>query len=142
MDFIHDATGSLATFTIYALVISGAAMFLFRYVRKYIPIGRKTYLKVHQLVTLLFLALLIVHFLTTDKGNIYVMSAIFLLSLIILSGFSLRIKSLKATYFKKVIYGKIALFIIAMVLLNIGHGIFEKEHKENEEYSSIYLKQQ
>jgi len=132
MEFIHDVTGSISTFFIYALGISGAAMFYFRFVHKYIPLRRNIYLRVHRLGAVIFLAVLAVHYLTTDKSNIYVLLGIFLLAAVILIGAALRIKSVKARSFKKAVYLKVAVFAIAMVLITIGHGIFEKEHKNHE----------
>jgi hypothetical protein len=136
MEFIHDATGSIATFIIYTLALSGLAMFFFKYVKKYIPLSRKTYLKIHQLVTMLFIAVVAVHFFTTDKGNIYVVSAMVLLAVVFILGSSLRVKSIKAKSFKKVVYAKAAVLIISMLLLTAGHGIFEKEHKEHTQNDS------
>jgi len=145
MELIHDLTGSMATFGVYALVASGLAMFFFKYVRKFTKTDRKNILKVHQVVTLFFIFAVIVHYLTTDKGNPYVMSAIFMIVLIIFMGFILRLKSIKSRYFKKTIYAKVIILAVSMTLLTIGHGIFEKEHKKEnhyEEHSSLYYKEQ
>jgi len=137
MEFIHDGTGSLATFAVYALVISGIAMFFFKYIRKYISLSRKTYLKIHQVVTLFFIAMILLHFLTTDKGNIYVFIALSMLAVVFILGISLRVKSIKAKLFKKVVYVKAAVLIISMLLLSAGHDIFEKEHKKHSEYKEL-----
>jgi len=133
MNFIHDVTGSLSSIAAYLLAGTGLAIYFFRYLRKYAPINRKLIVKVHFYSALIIVAAILVHFLSTNKSNVFVYGGIILFAAAGVMGFALRISKLKSKAFNKIIYAKAAVVIIAALFITIGHTFFE----EHEDHSSL-----
>jgi len=137
INFIHDASGSIAEYLLYALAVSGLLIYFYRYTRKYIKIDRKTFVKYHLYGSLLTLPFFVIHYFTTDKSNFFLLISIPLFVLAGLAGVSLRFKKLKNGYFKKVIKFKIGLLVIALIITTLGHSIIEDDHKHEKSKTPV-----
>lgn len=132
MHFIHELTGSVASFAAYALVATGLALYFFKYVRKVYQFDRKLAVKAHQYLVLLFIIGVAGHYFSTDKSNFFVIAGLAGFLFVALTGTALRVKKLKAKYFKKVIAVKVAALVLTAALLFAGHALLEKDRKHEE----------
>ena len=128
MHFIHEATGSIASFAAYVIAGTGLILYFFKYVRKVYQFDRKLAVKAHLYMTLLLFLAAAGHYYSTDKSNFFVMTGLAGFALVALTGFTLRIKKVKAKYFKKVVTAKVIILLLTASFLFVGHTTFEKDH--------------
>ncbi|MGE4267988.1 MAG: hypothetical protein AB7F25_11180 [Deferribacterales bacterium] len=130
MKELHDITGSLSVALIVCLVVLGMAVFQYAQIKGIINIKRPLLVKIHFYLTPALLAVLLVHFFTTDKHPLTLVAGVLILALTALTGIALRLKKLRARNFRPIVYMKVALLCIAMILTAIGHNSLD-EHRQS-----------
>jgi len=127
MEFIHETTGSLASFAAYVIAFTGIAVYFFKYIRSRLSIKRSLLVKLHLYAAAFLLTMLIIHYYTTDKSNIFVLTAAYGYFITALFGLALKVKKIKSVLFKKIVILKIVFFAVIVASTLIGHSILEKE---------------
>lgn len=129
MEEIHELLGIAALAVV--LFTSALGMVIYRWVwfKDLLGSRRKLLLLVHFSTAAFFVALLIPHYLTTEKSNIFLLSGSAFLLAVFLLGLSLRYSK---RYYRPTVRLKIVLLLICIPVLLSGHGLADEE--EEEEY--------
>ena len=133
MEEIHELSGAVSQFLLYTIIFFGLIIFKFSYVRKKIPnylyenfLNRKNIVKLHKWLSIIFLLFLVLHYFTTNKSNIFLLTGLAAASLIpLITGFLLRLKKHFIYYYNNIIYAKISIVVIGGILLLKGHSVVD-----------------
>jgi len=133
MEDIHELSGAVAQFLLYAIIFFGLVIFKFQFVRNkisnYLPanfFNRKNIINIHKWMSIIFLLFLVLHYFTTNKSNFFLLAGLTAVALIhLITGFLLRLKKHFINYYTKIMYAKITIIVIGGILLLIGHSIVD-----------------
>lgn len=133
MEGMHELSGAVAQFQLYTIIFFGLIIFKFKFARNklanYLPanfLKRKNIVNIHKWISITFLLFLVLHYYTTNKSNVFLLSGLTAASLIpLITGFLLRHKKYFINYYNNIIYAKISIIVIGGILLLIGHSIVD-----------------
>lgn len=133
MKEIHELSGALAQFLLYAIILFGLVIYKFKFVRdkvsNYLPaniLNRKKMLNIHKWLAIAFLLFIVIHYFTTNKSNNFLVTGLVGVSIIpLIIGFLLRLKNYFINYYNNIIYTKISITVIGGIVLLIGHSIVD-----------------
>ncbi|MGE4319402.1 MAG: hypothetical protein AB7E96_10950 [Deferribacterales bacterium] len=126
MDGLHEATGSLAVWLMIAVSVLGLALFKFKYVRNRVNVKRQQIHTFHKYAALALSPVLILHILTTDNTNVMLYTGAFLVFAVLFTGLLFRVRDIKSKFFNKLVYVKVAVLVVSLVFLTVGHDTAEK----------------
>jgi len=127
---LHEGLGVAALACVAAAVALGAAAYRFQWVKGFLPLKRPTLIKLHLWLALGFLAAMTFHYLIAPRVHGAQQAGALALVVAFLLGFSLR---LSRNHFQLAIKAKIALVVVAAVLLPAGHWLVGETKHEGRE---------
>ncbi len=129
LEELHEGLGLIAAGTISAAVVLGAAAYRYQWVKGILPVKRPILVRTHFWLGVAFLAAMTFHYLLARHVHWAQQAGALPLVLAFLVGLSFR---LSRKHFQIAIKAKIALVVLAAVLLPIGHWLVEGEGAEHE----------
>lgn len=127
---LHELLGLVAAGSVSAAVVLGASAYRYQRVKGFLPVKRPTLVTVHLWLAVAFVAAMTFHYLIARHVHWAQQAGALTLVLALLLGLTFR---LSRKHFQVAIKVKIALVIIAAILLPIGHWLVEGEGPEDRE---------
>ncbi|PLX70972.1 MAG: hypothetical protein C0602_02760 [Denitrovibrio sp.] len=125
MNLLHTITGYTNIIFGIGMALGGLGIYFYNIFGKIIPVERKKMAKMHFMTAFVLIASIVVHVLTTDKGNIFTLFAVALVTLVFLLGLSLKVSAIKSKYYNKLVALKIIFILLAALLVSVGHTYFQ-----------------
>ncbi len=131
---LHEALGLAAAATLSAAVVLGAAAYRYQWVKGLLLVKRPALVRVHLWVALAFLAVATFHYLLARHVHGAQQAGTLALVLAFLIGLSFRIGR---KHFQVAIKAKIAMVVLAALLLPIGHWLVEGDERDDHQESRL-----
>lgn len=125
MNLLHTITGYTNIILIAGMAAGGLGLYFYNVIGKILPIERKKMANMHFLTAFIVIASVAVHILTTDKGNIFTLTAVLLIALVFLFGLSMKINAVKTKHYHKIVALKIIFILLAALIVTFGHTFFD-----------------
>jgi hypothetical protein len=134
LEVVHEFVGVCAAALMGATVLVGGVVYGYELLKDFLPVTRQTLLRLHRLGALTIAALVVVHYVTTDRSHGLLYMGVVVLAAVFVVGLSLHRRSKS---FPWAVEAKIVLVVLAGVTLLLGHNPVEGGNKKKTRHRPV-----